>query len=216
MPALRFPERSAKSSSPAVVSILDDDEAVLRNLMKVLESQQILCRGYRNLKEFFSADEPPSCALVDCLFGEADGFAVASRCRERWPRSAVILTSGEATVRFAVHAMRQGLDGVLQKPISPNELVAEIYAAQARSEARTHHSEAQADARRRMQTLRECELQVLRLLADGIPNKGIASRLDLATRTVEKYRRMLFDNLGVSSAAEAVRIFVLANMETNG
>ena len=196
-----------------IVSILDEDEAVVRNMTTVLQGQQIDCRGYRNSEEFFTAEDfVPSCALIDCRAGGADGLAVANRCRERWPSSAVILTSGEATVPFAVNAMRQGFDGVLQKPISAGELITEIYAAQARCESRSHLSEEQADARRRMQKLRDCELQVLRLLATGLPNKGIASRLNLATRTVEKYRRLLFDNLAVNSVAEAVRIFVLANI----
>jgi two-component system response regulator FixJ len=223
MHAASLPARSVVSGKPpvvpkgpAVVSVLDEDEAVISQLTEVLQSQQISCRGFRNAEDFFSPkDFVPSCALVDWRFGGSDCFAVANRCRERWPKSAVILTSGLATVPFAVHAMRQGLDGVLQKPINPRELVAEIFAAQARSQARSIISEEQADARRRIQGLRDCELQVLRLLAVGVPNKCIASRLNLATRTVEKYRRLLFDNLGVNSAAEAVRIFVLASIENS-
>lgn len=216
MPASHSSAKAMMLPTPAVVRILDQDEAVLRDVTCVLESQQIHCRGYCNSEEFFSADQSPSCALIDFLLDGSEGFAVANRCRERWPKSAVILTSGEATVRFAVRAMRHGLDGVLQKPICPRELVSEIFAAQARSEARSTISEAQADARRRMQKLRDCELQVLHALADGLPNKGIAARLNLATRTIEKYRRMLFDNLDVDSAAEAVRIFVLGSMDSNG
>ena len=53
----------------------------------------------------------------------------------------------------------------------------------------------------------------LELLARGVPNKQIALRLAFALRTVEKHRNCLFTKLGVESAAEATRIWVLANLE---
>jgi DNA-binding NarL/FixJ family response regulator len=37
--------------------------------------------------------------------------------------------------------------------------------------------------------------------------------MNLAMRTVEKYRRALFDKLGVDSAAEAARVWTLANLK---
>jgi DNA-binding NarL/FixJ family response regulator len=61
--------------------------------------------------------------------------------------------------------------------------------------------------------LNEQELTILKLLVSGMPNKNIASQLRVAMRTVEKYRRTLFDKLGVDSAAEATRVWVLANWE---
>jgi DNA-binding NarL/FixJ family response regulator len=48
---------------------------------------------------------------------------------------------------------------------------------------------------------------------EGTPNKNIAIQTGLAVRTVEKYRRIVFDKLGVDSAAEATRVWVLATIE---
>jgi two-component system, LuxR family, response regulator DctR len=196
------------------VRILDDNGEVLHYLSCVLASQNISCAPCRNVEELFSdCGSPPTCVLVDWHLGTDDGLEVAARCRDKWPQTAVILISGYATVPIAVSAMRQGLDGVLQKPIAPQELLAEISAAIVRSQARNANAEEQADARRRVQALKKQEVEILKLLASGTPNKNIAVRLSLAVRTVEKYRRSLFDNLGVDSAAEATRILVLANLD---
>jgi FixJ family two-component response regulator len=205
---------SAETTIQGEVRILDDSPEVLNYLMSVLASSSVACRGFQGIENFFTdGNSPPACVLVDWQLGAVDGLMVAARCREQWPGAAVILISGYATVPVAVTAMRQGVDGVLQKPISPADLLTEIHAAQERSKARLGLAKERIDARAKIQKLRKVELDILKLLAAGAPNKNIALKLSLSVRTIEKYRRLLFDKLGVDSAAEATRIQVLANLE---
>jgi DNA-binding NarL/FixJ family response regulator len=49
------------------------------------------------------------------------------------------------------------------------------------------------------------ELQVLELLADGLPNKAIAARLGLSDETVKFHLSSIFGKLGVANRTEAVR-----------
>lgn len=48
------------------------------------------------------------------------------------------------------------------------------------------------------------ELEVLRLLAEGLPNKAIAQRLGVSDHTVKFHVNSLFNKLGVQSRTEAV------------
>ncbi len=48
------------------------------------------------------------------------------------------------------------------------------------------------------------ELEVLRLLAEGLPNKTIAQRLDISEHTVKFHVNALLGKLGVASRTEAV------------
>ncbi len=48
------------------------------------------------------------------------------------------------------------------------------------------------------------ELEVLRLLAEGLPNKSIAQRLDISEHTVKFHVNALLGKLGVASRTEAV------------
>ncbi len=48
------------------------------------------------------------------------------------------------------------------------------------------------------------ELEVLRLVAEGLPNKTIAQRLDISEHTVKFHVNALLGKLGVGSRTEAV------------
>jgi LuxR family maltose regulon positive regulatory protein len=52
--------------------------------------------------------------------------------------------------------------------------------------------------------LSEREIVILRLLAAGRPNKGIAKDLGLSPNTVKWYLKGLFDTLGANGRAQAV------------
>jgi DNA-binding NarL/FixJ family response regulator len=49
------------------------------------------------------------------------------------------------------------------------------------------------------------ESDVLRLLADGLPNKAIASRLEISDETVKFHLASIFGKLGASNRTDAVR-----------
>jgi DNA-binding NarL/FixJ family response regulator len=50
------------------------------------------------------------------------------------------------------------------------------------------------------------ELQVLALLADGLPNKAIAARLGVSDETVKFHLGSIFGKLGASNRTDAVRL----------
>ena len=52
------------------------------------------------------------------------------------------------------------------------------------------------------------ELQVLALLAEGLPNKAIAERLDISDQTVKFHVAAILGKLGVANRTEAVRVAV--------
>lgn len=56
-------------------------------------------------------------------------------------------------------------------------------------------------------------MDVLRGVAAGVPNKRIADKLGLSTRTVEMHRRNLMSRLGVNSLAELLRFAFEAGIE---
>ena len=49
------------------------------------------------------------------------------------------------------------------------------------------------------------EIEVLQLLADGLPNKAIAARLDISDQTVKFHVASIIGKLGVANRTEAVR-----------
>jgi FixJ family two-component response regulator len=207
------PEVGAAAALPQI-RILDDDPQVLAYLARVVSSLGYEVRAHSNPAEFLSdGASPPKCVIVDWQLGGHDGLEIIGQCQQQWPQTPAILVSGHMTVPVTVTAMRQGVVGVLQKPIRPDELSREIAAAIEWSRKRSDDAKERGEARRKIGTLSELELSILKLLVEGTPNKNIANHTQLAIRTVEKYRRIVFDKLGVDSAAEATRVWVLANLD---
>ena len=69
------------------------------------------------------------------------------------------------------------------------------------------HSRRRAAAPRRPAPPREIshdDLQLLRLLATGLPVDSVARRLDLSERTVRRRTRTVCDRLGFGTAIEAI------------
>lgn len=60
------------------------------------------------------------------------------------------------------------------------------------------------EARPLLEELTTRELDVLRLLAEGLPNKSIAQRLDISEHTVKFHVNSLLGKLGATSRTEAV------------
>ncbi|HUG33316.1 MAG TPA: response regulator, partial [Anaerolineales bacterium] len=59
--------------------------------------------------------------LVDIRMPEVDGFDVISRARLAQPEIAVLVMTGFGTVETAIHALRQGVDGLLLKPFEKGD-----------------------------------------------------------------------------------------------
>jgi DNA-binding CsgD family transcriptional regulator len=58
------------------------------------------------------------------------------------------------------------------------------------------------------------ELEVLRLLADGVSNRGIAERLVISEKTAVRHVSNIFGKLGVHTRAEAARVAAEAGLTT--
>ena len=58
------------------------------------------------------------------------------------------------------------------------------------------------------ETLTPRELEVLELLADGLPNKRIAARLGMSPETVKFHVSQICGKLGVANRTEAVRVAI--------
>jgi len=111
----------------------------------------------------------------------------------------VLLTAGPA-----LEYLRGGVRGVLQPDASGAQIAAALQAAAAdllvlSPESAETHTVAPAHS-----GLSAREVEVLRLIAEGLANKEIAYRLGLSEHTVKFHVSSLLGKLGAGSRAEAV------------
>jgi two-component system response regulator DctR len=120
-----------------------------------------------------------------------------------WP---VIFLSGHADVPTAVDSVKRGAFDFCEKPFSDNALVDRVEQALALSQERLALHLQSAGLVSRLAELTERERDVLRLVVEGLPNKLIASQLDISVRTVEVHRSRVFEKMDVKSAVELANL----------
>jgi two-component system response regulator FixJ len=200
-------------SAPAlpVVHIVDDDEAVRRSLALLLNSFGHPSQTYESAEEFIAALDmlAPGCVIIDIRMPGMSGLTLQQELRRRGCAMPVVIVTGHGDVSLAVHAMKAGAIDFIEKPYSERDLSRAVNAALVRLQDARQTDAAAHSAASKVAQLTPRELDVLRGLVDGRPNKVIAHDLGISPRTVEIHRANLMDKLDCKSLAEVVRVALL-------
>jgi two-component system response regulator DctR len=195
----------------AKVYIVDDDAGVRDALAWLLRTRRLLSESYRHADEFWDEvqgwrEEPntPACVLLDVRMPGMSGLTLFEHLLALpWQASMpVIFLSGHADVPTAVDAVKRGAFDFCEKPFSDNALVDRIEQALQRSVDVLAERQQRRMVQHKLDQLTEREREVMRRVAQGLPNKMVADALHISVRTVEVHRARVFDKLDVKSAVE--------------
>ncbi len=161
-----------------------------------MDDHAILRQGLRSLLE-----REPDLEVV----GEASSAAEALAVVER---QSVLVLSTFADDALVVSAVQHGACGYVVKDVDTAELVRSIRLVAASGSAFDSRSAAamarSIHAPRARSPLTDRELNVLRLVAPGLSNRGIGAHLHLSETTVKFHVRNIMRKLDATSRAEAV------------
>ena len=194
------------------VYVLDDDEAVLRSLERLLSSAHFEPVTFERPEPFLNAAKTfkTGCVLLDVRLPGINGLDVQAQLNRMRSDLSVIIVTAQGDVQTAVRAMKAGASDFLEKPYSDHALLGAIEAAFEREHRVTDREI--VDAVRRVASLSPRERDVLNGLMAGRPNKLIAYQLEISVRTVEVHRARMMEHLGVRQLAEAIRLGVMAKL----
>jgi DNA-binding NarL/FixJ family response regulator len=198
------------------VMVVDDHPVVRDGLTAILELQSDM----QVVGE--AADGPGAVALAQAVQPDViimdlelpgfDGAEALAQIKRSCPATQVIILTAFSSDQLIVKAVRAGASGYLLKGAVREELVRAVRIAAAGGSllqpalvARLM-DQAGEPAQPVGEPLTEREREVLGLLVEGLRNKEIADRLAITERTVKFHVGVLFQKLGVSSRAEAVRL----------
>lgn len=197
------------------VLVIDDHPVVLRGLAALIESDPALTlvAAARSVAEAAACEHEPDVAVVDLQLPDGDGIQLGADLKQRWPNVRVLILTMNADNHSVVRSVGAGLDGYVLKDSDPDELLAAIHAAAkgslvlgrgasdavvaAAAVAPRADSLAALDAR---------ELEILRLLVDGLTTSQIAGRLYLAPKTILNRVSAIIAKLGVATRADAIAL----------
>ncbi len=148
----------------------------------------------------------PDVAVLDCELPGLSGPDVATRIQEEGLPVRVLMLSAYNEERYVRTSLEAGAVGYVLKSEPPQVIVRAIRKA-ARGEPYLSPPVALKMAERRTRKGREDltprEVDVLRLVAQGLTNRGIAAQLGITERTVEFHLTNILRKLGVVSRVEA-------------
>ncbi len=199
----------------------------------VADSQQVYARGLvaalseePDLEAQLGPMEPErlvaaaidSDAEVVVLGLEADSneaLIACTRLRRRAPGIRVVVVADAAHQPDLAEIVRAGATGMFSRTAAVSDAVATVRAAlggrsllapEVASKLMGELALAmrRADARSAPGGLTGRELDVLRLVADGLPNRDVAAALHISENTVKNHMRSVHEKLGVRTRTEAV------------
>ena len=192
----------------STVFIVDDDAAVRDSLGFLMESVGLKCETFASSQDFLSAYTPHQlgCLVSDIRMPGMSGLDLQRELQARHDPIPMIFITGHGDVPMAVEAMRQGAMGFLQKPFRDQELLDQVHVALAHDRSEHDRIMARRGFEERLSTLTAREKDVMELVVQGLPNKSIATNLNVSHRTVEIHRARVMEKMGARSVAELVRM----------
>ncbi len=198
------------------VLVAEDHPLVRRGIVGFLSTQPdlaVVAEAGDGLEALRLANEHrPDVAVIDLQLPRIDGVETIRRLTREHPGTrVVVLTSheGDADIFPAIHA---GALSYLLKEATPDELAGAVRGAAA-GEAVLHPRVAarvlaelragRADAPNALRDLTERELEVLRLLGEGLTNAEIARRLVIGEKTVKTHVSAILMKLHLADRTQA-------------
>jgi two-component system response regulator FixJ len=196
------------------VHLVDDDESIRRSVSFMLRTSGYLVKTYASGVEFLAEVKSavPGCILLDVLMPEVDGLEVQRRLRAQGIFLPVIVMTAHGDVNVSVQAMKGGAIDFIEKPFDKAVLIGALEDGFDRLEQSARRHARADEARARLDVLTSREMDVMKGLVRGHPNKTIAYDLGISPRTIEIHRANLMTKLGVTSLSEALRMAFAAGL----
>jgi two-component system, NarL family, response regulator LiaR len=152
----------------------------------------------------------PDVILMDLMMPIMDGVAATQAIKKQNPKIQIVALTSFQEDELVQNALKAGAVGYLMKNVTARELAAAIKAAK-EGKMTLSPEAAQALVRANQQaaeteTLTEREVEVLKLMVDGLNNAEIAERLVISLSTVKYHISNILMKLGVDNRVSAVSL----------
>ncbi len=218
-----MPKTDPKSS--ITVLIADDHPMVREGLRSMLNAPDLTIIGEAGSGQEAVAQAKalnPDVVLMDIRMPDMDGIAALQTIKEARLPSRVIMVTTYRQTAFLLRALAAGADGFVLKDIPRNDLLATVRAV-ASGAARVDQEFLQQVLRELneanqfkdldtelLEPLTPREMDVLRLLVEGLTNQAIGQALGLSPRTVKSYVQTILQKLNATdrthAAVKAIRM----------
>jgi len=202
------------------VLIVDDHTVVrqgLRALLSVQEDIEVVGEAENGRQAVrLAAKTMPDIAIMDIVMPLMNGLEGTRQILDCVPKAKVLVLSSYGDDDYVQQLTDAGASGYLIKETAADNLLLAIRELQRgnpffspsiakRLRDRSRQAFAYGRTFRRNINLTSRESEVLQLIAEGLPNKQIASELGISIKTVEKHRQQVMNKLNIHTVAGLTR-----------
>lgn len=188
--------------SEKTIYLIDDDEAVLTSMERLLRLEGFTVKSFSSAEGFLKKYESTftGCIVLDVRMPAGmSGLDLLVTLRKLESKILVIFLTGYSDVPAAVRAIKAGAVNFLLKPARIPELLSAIrdsYLFDPRENADVVESDSEGQISPK---LSRRESEVINLVVAGESNKMIAALLGISPRTVEVHRAKGMKKLGTNT-----------------
>jgi len=155
----------------------------------------------------------PDVVLMDIDMPEMNGLQALSLIKQEAPETQVVMLTVSEDDAHLYEAVRSGADGYLLKSLTADQFFEMLDGLQRGEAAMTRRTTAHlmkglagVSPQQPLpgQDLTHREIELLRLMANGMSNKAIAEKLCVSENTVKYHLKNMMQKLGVQNRTEAV------------
>ena len=198
------------------VTVVDDDESVLKAVSRLLRSAGWKTVTFASPAAFLAAYDAgqTGCLIIDLAMPELSGLEVQRAIQEQGGAPPILFLSGTGDIPDSVRAMKQGAIDFLTKPIDERLLLDAIQAACEHESAARQERLELIDIRCRLKTLTPREREVFEHVVSGRLNKQIAAELGTVESTIKVHRARVMEKMRAESLAELVLLAKRMGIQT--
>lgn len=215
--AAEYPDR-APDDQRIRIMVVDDHEIFLDSLVRRLGLEDDLrvvgVAGTVEAARRGIVSYEPDVVLMDLELPDGDGAEATEHVKRYDPRVKVVMLTGRTDQAAMVRALGAGCSGFVTKTEGTERLIDAIHRAHrddtipSPAELAPLLAELRGTSRGLGATLTPREVEVLALVAEGLPNRVVGERLFLSVHTVRNHVQRILEKLHVHSKLEAVSVAV--------
>ena len=209
---------------PIKIILTDDHQVVrdgLKSMLSGVQDIEIIAQAGTG-KELFNllTTHKADVLILDIELPDISGLEICSKVNTTYPDMKILILSMYTGEDFIFKALAEGARGYLPKNTTHDELVEAIRSIAGGKEyyspliseimlkSYIKKAKSKNSVDRDLNQLSKRELELLKMLAEGIPNYEIAEKLFISIRTVESHKSHIMQKLELHTTAELVKFAI--------
>ncbi|MBK6966647.1 MAG: response regulator transcription factor [Bacteroidales bacterium] len=207
------------------IVLIDDHKIIMDGISSLLVSEA----GIEVIGQALNSDElfhilenrKADIVMLDIFLPKPIGIEILKSLVKKYAKIKVIILSGNNEEDLISNAFQAGASGYLTKNVEKDELIEAIqavyhgeqYISRSLEKNLTRNFIKKATygdkfAHHKLTGLTSREIEIIRLLSDGLGYKEIAALLDISTRTVETHKNNILEKLELKNTIELVKFAI--------